>query len=148
MARKRRVDLVRPQSRFEDDIRNWESDESHSADSIHKHFECVACDATDWCDVAEEGRRLWMISFGERLDDYSPELDVIYGVSAAAWDAALSHVSRVLGVSKYAIESLIEMGGAPVACKELTDLCSRIDREKVVHDIKIAQIKMEATDGR
>jgi hypothetical protein len=128
MKRKKRVDLKRPQTEFEAVIADWESGEADSADAIHHHFTKLEPTMDDWIDVAEEGRRLWRISFGERLDEYSPELAIINGVAASAFALAFQQVAKALGVTEYGVEQASAVDAA-ISPEEFVASAKRAEQE-------------------
>ena len=128
MKRKKRVDLKRPQTEFEAVIADWASGKADSADAIHKHFEKLEPTMDDCFDVAEEGRRLWRISFGERLDEYSPELDIIYGVAASAFSLAFQQVAKALGVTEFGVKQASAIDAA-ISPEEFVAAAKRAEQE-------------------
>lgn len=86
-----------------EEIRNWETTDEDLSDLLHRYFEKTGL--RDWCDVAEEGRRLYAELFAIDVEKFSPMDDILSGVAAQASEgmcismaAALGWDARILGL--------------------------------------------------
>lgn len=122
-------------------LAQWEhNDDVYLEDDVHAYFDEVFTD-TDWCDIAEEGRQLYNLLFGENIEKGSPIDSVITGVSAAASEGAYSEIAAVLGFSGSALRLAVEIEWQfPEGCTSLQKaemLIKEIEeREKWISDLK------------
>lgn len=87
-----------PKTKYEDVIENWETTDEHVGDAIHKHFTENEPTFEDWMDVYTEGMSIWRLAFGEELDEFDIETDILAGVAASAWNLALERVVKALNL--------------------------------------------------
>ena len=85
-------------SALEQEIANWDREDVDLGDAVHKHFKELASQMHDWIDVAAEGRRLWDVAFQEPMEEYSAIDDMLNGVAAAAWHAAIGRIASELNI--------------------------------------------------
>ena len=98
-----------PKTKFQDVVKNWQTTDEHVGDAIHKHFTEIEPTFEDWIDVYTEGMNVWRLAFGEELDEFDMETDILAGVAASAWNLALVQVVKALklrGIDQ--LEELLE----------------------------------------
>ena len=66
-------------------------------DNLHRHFE-DDFGRWDWCEVYEEGVRIYNLITGENVETFSPLSDIFAAVAAQAHNGAMSSVAAALGV--------------------------------------------------
>ena len=77
-------------------LRNWARDDAVTDDDMHRHMRDFG--RWDWCEIADEGRRIYGVMFGEEVESGSAVDAIIGGVSAQAADGAWAAVAAALGV--------------------------------------------------
>ena len=97
-----------------DRILKWDdpNDDSDTCDLIHRHFTEISATLEDWGDVADEGLRLWKLMFEEDVESQSPIDGVLAGVAAAAYELAIEHIAKQIGVSGLAVRCALEWDNA------------------------------------
>lgn len=93
-----------------DEARSEDGHRHDPADDIHSHF--AASSLRDWCDVADEARRIYNLMFAdieeENVEDGSPIDGVWTGAAAQAAHGVWSAVADALGLDKNILEATLE----------------------------------------
>lgn len=96
--------------RLSDEIRSEDGHLHDVADDIHRHFE--ATKLRDWCEVADEARRIHNLMFVEAgeefVEDGSPLDGVWTGAAAQAAHGVWATVADALGLNKNILEATLE----------------------------------------
>lgn len=66
------------------------------ADDMYNHF--TQMDRWDWCEISDEGKRIYGLMFDVIVHDDSPVNDLISAVAAQASHGAIAAVAACLGV--------------------------------------------------
>lgn len=80
---------------------DWESDDRDPGDDLHRHFEDYG--RWDWCDISDEGRRVWNLMFNDEIEEWSPQDGVFSAIAAQASHGAFAAVAAALGVDMEAL---------------------------------------------
>lgn len=93
-----------------DDKRSEDGYFHDPADDIHAHF--MAGKLRDWCEVAEEARRIYNLMFADTEDEFVEDdapLDGVWsGAAAQAAHGVWAAVADALGLNKEILESTLE----------------------------------------
>ncbi len=123
-------------------IENWETSDTDMLDDICIHFDEV--NVWDWCDVADEGLRIWNIAFPEwSAEPNSPVDAILTGVAATAAKGAYSFVAACLGVNARSLELVVaHWSEYQLSPEELMHLCKEHDKWLENHDYEIKEYKV------
>jgi hypothetical protein len=66
------------------------------SDEMHQHFTMFG--RWNWCEIADEGRRVLNERFGGEVEQDSPTDIVLSAVAAQAWEGAFAAVAAMLGI--------------------------------------------------
>lgn len=117
MSLKRLMACVKPDS------------EELASDTLFQHFEQF--DRWDWCEVAEEGRYVNRLMFGDSIDPDAPRAAVLSAVAACAAQGAFAAMAAALGVGVNALMAVMmewyESQDAPPSPVTLDELMNAID---------------------
>ena len=74
-------------------------------DALHTHF--TDFQRWDWCEIADETRRIWNLMFKERVEPDSP-MDAVWTAAVAqAYDGGIAAVAAALGVDRLALREVV-----------------------------------------
>lgn len=115
-----------PRTEHEAYILRWQQQDVDEADRLHAHFSTLEKSGhlKDCWDVADEGRRIWNLMFSDNIEERSAADSVFASIAASAYDLALRHVARRLGVSAFAVRCALDDEGKPDAERFLAE-CNR-----------------------
>lgn len=85
----------------DDELRGWEASDSDIGDDLHVHF--GKWGRWDWCDTAEEARRVYNVMFKESVEDGSAIDAVISAAVAHADGMAYEAMAAALGLNASAL---------------------------------------------
>lgn len=100
--------MKRENSLTDQELADFDSDETHDECSVHFHFEKTGF--RYWCDISSEGERMLSLIGGEPIS-YSTQC-VIAGIAAQCSNGVISAFAEALGIPKkiaeYAIFNWLE----------------------------------------
>lgn len=74
-------------------------------DALHTHF--TDFQRWDWCEIADETRRIWNLMFKEGVEPDSP-MDAVWTAAVAqAFDGGIAAVAAALGLDQYALRDIV-----------------------------------------
>ena len=82
-------------------ILNWEASDKDTGNELHIHFDNVG--RWDWCEVADEGKRVYGAMFGDEVEDGSVIAGVISAVAAQASHGAYMAMAAALGLPAHSL---------------------------------------------
>jgi hypothetical protein len=113
-------------------LRNWER--APDNDFIYVHFS--EYERWDWCEVSEEGCRVWNIMFDEDVEAQSPADGVFGAMCACSAKGAIKAVAAALGVDAESLQNAVaewydnqDQLPPPVGAMRLMELC-RANQQK------------------
>lgn len=80
----------------DEELKAWETSETDINNDLHVHF--AAWGRWDWCDIAEEGRRVGNVMFDECVEENSARDAVMSAAVAHADHMAYEAMAAALGV--------------------------------------------------
>ena len=81
----------------DEELKAWDDDDIDICDELHVHF--GKWGRWDWCDIANEARRVYNVMFSDDMEDGSPIDGVITAAVAHADHMAYEAMAAALGVS-------------------------------------------------
>lgn len=87
-------------------LKDWQNDERCVLDDLIRHFE-DGFGRWDWCEIAEEARRVHNLMFHDDVEDESPTDCLWSAVAAQANHGAYAAVAAALGVDRGALERAV-----------------------------------------
>lgn len=77
----------------------------HISGHLHNHF--IDFQRWDWCEIADETRRIWNLMFKEGVEPDSP-MDAVWTAAVSqAFDGGIASVAAALGVDRYALREVV-----------------------------------------
>ena len=112
----------------ENALLSWYDTEDDVCDALHDHF--VNLDRWEWCEIADEARRVWNLMFKDEVEMHSP-MDAVWTAAAAqASYGAFAAVAAALGVKTFALQEAVapwmenqNSPPHPIPAERLMELC-------------------------
>lgn len=78
------------------EITGWRTSEQDTGNELHEHFE-HSFGRWDWCEISNEGARVWDAMFGEPMEWDSPSHNVLSAVAAQAQHGVFAALAAATG---------------------------------------------------
>jgi len=116
---------------IEQHLIEWETNDRDVGDDLHRYFE-EEFGRWDWCEVGEEGARIYGVMFNNKVEDGSPLACIFAAVSAQAEHGAFARIAACLGVDRKALRLAVSEWSEdqdnlpePIGAERLLESCAK-----------------------
>lgn len=123
------------------EIRNWETTDKDLGDLVHRYFEKTGL--RHWCDVADEGRRVYSEVCAVDIEQFSPIDDVISGIAGQASEGMCISMAAALGWDAKVLRLVLSRWNEADENREYEKKTVTLEELKALYDEEAREIQTE-----